>query len=239
MGLTLGISFFHIESFIGYMAWSGVGCFIATLLVLLIASVSRQHSPPHFILVGIALSACLGGIANFILLSIDAALDRFRFWNLGSLSGIDTETVVHAVPYFLIAFGGVILSLRWLALMQLEDSHAEAMGLPAKVAQPVIWVVAALFTATAVALAGPILFAGFLAAYLARLLIGSNLYWQILGVTLVGMILVAASDLVAQIALYPFEVPVGVIIALIGSPLTIIAMKNRKFQLTVLEERLE
>lgn len=230
LGITIGMSYFSAAGSRAFLLWAGGGALAASALVLGVAALSRRASPPHLILIGIAASATLGGVANYVLMSFATTLERFRFWNLGSLAGVDLTSLRELAPFAaLIALGAFGLA-RPLTVMQLGDDHARTLGVPVAAVTFGVWIAAAGLTAVAVALAGPIMFAGFLAAYCAKLLVGPRLAPGILLSAAFGMILLLVADVVARSAIQPYEVPVGVVVALLGTPLTVAAARSRAFR---------
>ncbi|WP_397377909.1 iron chelate uptake ABC transporter family permease subunit [Pseudomonas sp.] len=77
---------------------------------------------------------------------------------------------------------------------------------------------ATLLTACAIALAGPIGFVGFLAAYSARLLEPVGLLRQLLFSSLFGMLFLLTADILARWLVQPYELPVGTLLAALGAP---------------------
>jgi iron complex transport system permease protein len=230
LGLVIGLTYWGAESVESYLLWAGGGALLANVVVLAIGGLSRRTSPPRLILIGVAVSATLGGLANFILMSHDTALDQFRFWNLGSLSGVKLSSVAGVAPFVIASWLVVILIKRSLAAMQLGDDQAKAMGVPTEFVRIAVWLLTATMTAGAIALAGPIIFAGFLAASLARTLAPTYFGRQALYSWLAGMILALISDNFARWIVKPFEVPISVVIALIGAPFMIAVTRSRTFR---------
>lgn len=235
LGLTIGVAYFAAASTRSYMLWAGGGALAAITLVLIVSGLARRTSPPHLILIGIAASATLGGIANAILMAHATALEQLRFWNLGSVAGAKLEALKSVLPFFLAAGGATFAMTRWLSAMQLGEDQAKSLGVPTAAVLVLVWVATALLTACALAIAGPVTFAGFLAAYAARYVAGPRFGAQ-LGYSLVfGMVLLLVGDVLARTVIQPFEVPVGVVLALIGTPLTIVAARSRAFRGALVE----
>lgn len=70
----------------------------------------------------------------------------------------------------------------------------------------------------AVALAGPIGFVGLVAPHIARFLVGPDYRWVIAYSGALGGAMVVVADVAARIVLRPQEIPVGVMMALVGAP---------------------
>ena len=166
---------------------------------------------------GVALSATFGGLSNFLLLSNQVVLEQFRFWNLGSLAAPDLDAVLTVMPFALL---GLLLTLalcRQLTLMQMGTIRRWRSASSTRVRIGVL-LAATLFTACAIAIAGPIGFVGFLAAYCARLVEPVRLAIQVRFSALFGVLFLLGADILARWLIQPFELPNGVILALIGAP---------------------
>lgn len=218
LGLVIGLIYFGVESTHGYLLWSGAGALLGNLLVLGIGVLIGQASPLKLILAGMALAAVFGGIANFLLLSTRAALEQFRYWNLGSLSATELSAITTVSPLALLGLVFATLLCRQLTLMQMGDSQARALGISTTWVRIGVLLAATLLTACAISLAGPIGFVGFLAAYCARLLEPVALLRQLLFSVLFGMLFLLAADILARWLVQPFELPVGTLLAALGAP---------------------
>lgn len=218
LGLVIGLIHFGVESTRGYLLWSGAGALLGNLAVLGIGVMLGQARPLKLILAGVALGAVFGGMANYLLLTTRVALEQFRFWNLGSLSASSLDALATVSP--LAALGLVLAALlcRQLTLMQMGDSQARALGIHTTWVRLGVLTASTLLTACAIALAGPVGFVGFLAAYCARLLEPVKLLSQMLFSALFGMFFLLAADILARWLLQPYELPVGTLLAALGAP---------------------
>lgn len=221
LGLVIGLSFFGVESTYGYLIWSGTGALFGNTVVLLIAHMMGQASPLKLILAGVALNASLGGIANYILLSKKVALEQFRFWNLGSLSASEMSAVLLLLPFALTSVVITFLLARQLTLMQLGDLQAKSLGISTQKVRFGVLIAASIFTASAISVAGPISFVGLLAAYCARMVEPINLSRQVIFSGSFGVVFLLISDVIARWIIQPYEMPNGVILAMVGAPLLI------------------
>lgn len=157
-------------------------------------------------------------------------LEQFRFWNLGSLAASSLESVLTVTPFALAALLLTLALCRQLTLMQMGDNQAQALGIrPTRVRIGVL-LAATLFTACAIAIAGPIGFVGFLAAYCARLVEPVRLAIQVRFSALFGVLFLLGADILARWLLQPFELPNGVILALIGAPVLILVVRSGGFR---------
>ena len=114
--------------------------------------------------------------------------------------------------------------------MQMGDHQSRALGIrPTRVRIGVL-LAATLFTACAIAIAGPIGFVGFLAAYCARLVEPVRLAIQVRFSALFGVLFLLGADVLARWLIQPYELPNGVILALIGAPVLILVVRSGGFR---------
>lgn len=170
----------------------------------------------RLIIVGIAVSAMLSSLNQWIILKIklNQAITA-AIWQQGTLTGLHWE---QAIPVLVC----VIPALIWLAylgpqlpILQMGDDAAGALGVNPERARLAHFAIGVLLIAIATAAAGPISFVALAAPQLARRLTASP------GVGLVssafmGAFLLLASDLVALRIFAPAELPVGAVTVVAG-----------------------
>jgi iron complex transport system permease protein len=100
--------------------------------------------------------------------------------------------------------------------MQLGDDAAAAIGVPVGWARAGLVACAVGLAAVATAAAGPVAFVAFVAAPIARRLVGTSL--TLVPAALCGALLVVLADVVARRAFAPTELPVGVLTGIVGAP---------------------
>ena len=230
LGLVTGLTYFGVESAQGYLVWSGMGALAGNIVVLLVGHVMGKSSPLKLILVGVAMNATFGGVSNFILLSNQVVLDQFRFWNLGSLAAADMTSMALISPFMLAAIVLTFLLARQLTMMQLGEQQARSLGINTHWVRIGVLLASTLFTACAISVAGPISFVGFLAAYCARMVEPVRLSVQVIFSALFGVCFILIADILARWMIQPYEMPNGVLLAMIGAPVLIGVVRRGGFR---------
>jgi iron complex transport system permease protein len=69
-----------------------------------------------------------------------------------------------------------------------------------------------------VAVAGPIVLVGLIVPHLVRSLVGSEFKWSIPYSALIGALFLLLADIGSRFIIFPKEIPVGAVTALIGTP---------------------
>ncbi|MFI9235095.1 Fe(3+)-hydroxamate ABC transporter permease FhuB [Streptomyces sp. NPDC053079] len=229
LGVVVGIAFLGVQSGMGHLLWAFGGAIVASGLVLLIAGRRGGGSPMRLVLAGSALGATFGGVTSVIIVNSAETYDRFRFWVLGSLAGVEGyDKLTGLLPVLAVGFVVALLIARPLSALALGDDLARGLGHRPSTIRVVVAVAVTLLTASSVALVGPISFLGLLAGFLARAVTGPRLTAQIALAGLIGAGVLTGADVLARVVSRPFEAPVSVIIALIGAPVLIGIVRSRR-----------
>lgn len=196
-------------------AWAG-----SLFTIVLILFLARHHrwQSQRLLLTGIALACGFSACIQFILLISPASnLHTMLFWLSGDLNDA-------RMPWFglgVLLFGALIC--QWLApglnLLGRGEQEARALGLASDKYRLILYLLSSLFTATAVTIAGCIGFIGLIIPHLTRLLSGYDHRFVLPLSMLLGGSMLTLADTLARTALSPQQLPVGMLMALIGVPL--------------------
>ncbi|MCK5197414.1 MAG: iron ABC transporter permease, partial [Spirochaetales bacterium] len=194
-----------------------MGAFITTLVVYTLAW-KGGASPLRLILSGIAVSSFLGAGSNTLMIFYPDRVQNVIGFMVGSLSAITWQDVYGLWPY---ALGGFILSnllADQLNILLLGDETAVSLGVRVERVRLAFIFIASLLAAAAVSVVGLLGFVGLIVPHLARLIIGNNARFLIPGSAILGAIIVMLCDLIGRTIIRPLELPVGVIMSLLGAP---------------------
>ena len=181
----------------------------------------------RIVLAGMAISLALSAVSAAIQLLKETETSGLFLWGAGSLlqSGwgqVQAGALIGAVA--LVACFGLA---RALDVAALGESTARALGLRNGVTRLLSVVAATLLTAVAVGVAGPIAFVGVLSAAIARAARPRGHAAQLVIAIPWGAGIVVGADVVGRLLFgLDDETPAGVICALIGAPVLIMAAKR-------------
>lgn len=205
----------------GAAGFSGAAAFAGALITaLFIYALSARTglSRTTLILAGVAVSSILNAGINAVTLFFPEASIGATGFMLGGFSGVTLASITAALPY-LIAGALLAALLRTdLNLLQLGDETAASLGLNLRRVRLVSIGAAALLAGAAVSFAGLLSFVGLLCPHIARRLVGHDNRALMPAATLLGGVFVLACDIFARTAFAPFEIPVGVVMSLLGGP---------------------
>jgi iron complex transport system permease protein len=196
-------------------AW--LGSLITILLIFLLTRKNRFHNTQQFLLTGIALASGFSALVSLILLaSPDPILRGMLFWLIGDLSYANMPILESGILLV-----GLIMSLtsaRELNLLVRGEKDATALGVNTTHLQWKLYLLSSLLTATAVTLAGCIGFIGLIIPHFFRLLFGYDHRYLLPGSVLIGGSLLTRADLCSRTLFFPQEIPVGIVMILLGIP---------------------
>ncbi|WP_327355291.1 FecCD family ABC transporter permease [Streptomyces sp. NBC_01304] len=228
VGVVLAIAFAGVHTLTGYVWFAFAGAAVASVAVYAIASSGRGGATPvKLALGGAAINALLVSVTMGVLTTKAAALDEFRFWQVGSVAGRDTEVVGQTWPFFLVGVVLVVSVARGLDALALGEDVAKGLGQNVATVRVVAGLGATILTGIAVAAAGPIAFIGLAVPHIARAIVGSDHRWVLPMAALIGPVMLLISDVIGRIIFPPSEVPAGVMTALIGVPFLVTLVRRK------------
>ena len=177
-------------------------------------------------LLGVAINSVGTAIIGIItLLNVHRVRDAMAWLN-GSLAAVSRSQMSTILVYTAALATVAVLLIPVLKLLLLEDHGIVNLGYNPTALRMIVSAVAVFLAGIAVAYAGIIAFIGIIAPQLARRMVGENLSWLLPTTALTGAILVVAADLLQRVVFAPREVPVGILIGVLGAPM-FIALSRR------------
>ncbi|MFI9770454.1 iron ABC transporter permease [Streptomyces sp. NPDC052415] len=184
----------------------------------------------RLVLAGTALMLGLNAVTEGLLLLFPEETHGLYQWNQGSIGQNGFDGVVRMAPLGLVGLLGLLLVARRVDALALGDEAARGVGVPVRATRVTAVVLAALLSAAAVTLAGPIGFVGLCAPALVRPLARryraftrTRVSLPVTGLT--GAALVLGSDVLLR-SLVPADravaVPTGVVTSLVGAVFLIV-----------------
>ncbi len=195
---------------------AALGALAATGVVLFLGG-HRSFAPERLLLIGISITALLDPATILFVAFGDPRSGMVLAWLGGSTYRV---TPGLSIIIATIAFAGLLAAAplgRWLDILPLGPAVTKGLGIPLAAARLVVLVLAALTTAAASLIVGPMSFVGLLAPHLAALAGLRRARPQFFGSAIAGTTLVTFADWVGRIVFAPTELPAGILAVLIGT----------------------
>ncbi|MCW6509203.1 Fe(3+)-hydroxamate ABC transporter permease FhuB [Lichenifustis flavocetrariae] len=197
------------------------------LIVLMGSGLRTRFAPDQLLLTGIALSAALDAVIFAFLALNDPRAGVLLGWMSGSTAGADARStsIMVVLAAILVPIG--LLFARSLDILPLGDPLARELGVSLTPTRFGIMLVSAALTAGAVLSVGPMTFVGLIGPHVTGRLGAHRSLLQVPGAALVGGLVMALADWLGRIVLAPFEIPAGLVAALIGIPYLVVQLLRR------------
>ncbi len=189
--------------------------------VLLVLGIGYRTGASRMTLVlaGVAVSGMFGAGIDAVLSFFPDALNGYADFRVGGVANLSMSRVAPAFWVILPAFLLALSLAGEMDVLLLGDETARSLGLPARRLRLVLLALAAALAGAAVSFAGLLGFVGLIAPHMARRLAGEDSSARLLLTSaLGGAALVTLCDILARTLFAPYELPVGVVLSLLGGP---------------------
>lgn len=195
-----------------------LGALTAAILIYII-SWKNGITPTRLILVGIGINSAFAAL--LIIFQLKLSPNDFKqasIWLSGSIWGTSWTFVLAILPWIVLLIPFTLYKSRYLNVLNLGDQVATGLGTKVEKERRILLIVAVALAGSSVSVGGGIAFLGLVAPHLGRRLVGPR-HERFLPVTaLIGALLLLVSDTLARNILAPSEIPVGLVVAVIGAP---------------------
>lgn len=194
---------------------------------LFIFTIGRLRHRKGFIvpLVGIMIGTVIGAISTFIALDVDL-IQSLNAWQLGSFAGAIVGR------WELLMLVAVMLVISYFVadrftLLGLGKSYAINAGINFKRTETLGLVIVAITAAIVVTVIGSLPFLGLVVPNIVSLYFGDNARRSLPWVMILGAGFTLACDLAGRLLRYPFEIPVGTVVGVVGGAIFLVILLRR------------
>lgn len=222
LAIVLGIGSFLGDNAVGVLA---------SFSVLGISSMGGRSNAGKLILAGMAISSVCSAFANFLIYMAQDknATSEITFWSMGSLASAEWDNIAVFLPLMLLICVIFWTQSRSLNLMLLGDDTAITLGTDLRRTRIIYMTLAALLVGFAVCAAGMIGFVGLIIPHAVRMIFGTDHRRLIPLSALVGAIFLIWADVACRVILPNAELPIGILVSLIGAPCFIYLMARKSY----------
>ena len=186
-------------------------------------------SSAYIVLAGIVTNAILSAGVTFLKAIADDKLGAIVLWLMGSLAGAKWNELAVIAPVIIVSVLFFWTQSRVLNLMLLGDETAITMGTDLHLYRQWYLLISSLIVGFAVYAAGMIGFVGLIIPHVMRMFLGPDHKKLIPASALVGAIFLVICDGLCRIIIPHTELPIGILISMIGAPCFIYLMIKRTY----------
>lgn len=212
------------------MFFAFIGALVSALAVY---GISHQAgvSKTTLLLAGLAVSSLMSGFVNAMITFFPETVGDKVAFNLGGFSTVITSQLYFAIPVIIIAIVILLKLSRGIDLLLLGDEMATSLGINVGHLRLGLIVLVALLSGVSVAISGLISFVGLIVPHIVRRMTKADTKVHIIACGLFGGSFLVYSDLLAKYLFYPYELPVGLLLSMIGAPFFIYLLIHKKRKL--------
>ncbi|MBU0438103.1 MULTISPECIES: FecCD family ABC transporter permease [Staphylococcus] len=196
-------------------SFAGALC-ISLILTLLISKFNVKGS--KLALIGLAIGAICTAIVQYLLIRNPLDANTALVWLTGSLYGHNMSNVWVILPWFVIALPLIFYYCHQLDILTLGDEVATALGSKVKKVKMILLFLAVVLAGASISVVGGLSFLGLIAPHIARRIVGHKHIHITIMSGLIGALLLTISDCLAKGIHPPIDIPVGVVVAIVGVP---------------------
>ena len=227
LGVTAALFLLPAPGMAAQLGFGGLGAF-AVLIAIFLFGIRSGFAPERVLLTGIALGAMLDAFISVLAAGGDPRAIIVIQWMSGSTYLIETSKAISATMAAISGLALAFLARRWLDLLPLGAQATQAIGIRVDFARACLFVLAAAMTAAATLVVGPLSFIGLMGPHLARELGLRRAAPQLAGAALAGGNLMVLADWFGRMIAFPYQMPAGLVSALVGAPLLLILLMKRR-----------
>ncbi|MBS7374775.1 MAG: iron ABC transporter permease [Muribaculaceae bacterium] len=202
----------------------------ALVLIVLLLFSTMVHSSTMLLIIGILVSYLTSSAVSLLnFFATEEGVHSYVIWGLGNFSGV-TPSQLPFFAFFIIATLALSTTLvKPLNALLLGTRYAENLGVNTKQTRNSLLIITGILTAGVTAFCGPISFIGLVVPHIARLVLNTSNHNRLLPATMLAGATVAL--LCTLISVLPQQVgviPINAITPIIGVPIIIYIIINRK-----------
>ncbi|SDS20195.1 iron complex transport system permease protein [Brevibacterium sandarakinum] len=227
LGLMLTVIVYPDASILARMIGAIIAAFIGTLVFFLFLRRVSLKSSLIVPIIGIMLGAVVGAISTFIAVQTDM-LQSLGIWFAGSFTSIlrGQYEILWVVVIVVIA---VFIAADRFTVAGLGKEVATNVGLNYSQVILIGTILVAIATGVVTVVVGSLPFLGLIVPNIVSMIRGDDLRSNLPWVCLLGIAIVTICDLIGRVIIMPFELPVSVILGVVGAAVFVgLLLRQRK-----------
>ena len=226
LGILVSMLLFASATMLQKMIISFIFALIGTFIFMKILDNIKFKDAIFIPLVGLMFGGIVGSITTFFAYKHDL-IQTMSAWLQGSFSGVmkgSYEMIYISVPLMIVAY----LYANKFTVAGMGEDFALNLGLSYKKVVNIGLVIVAMVTAVVILTVGSIPFLGLIIPNIVSIYRGDHLNNNLAHTALLGAVFVLACDIFGRVIIYPYEIPIGLTVGVIGSAIFAYLLLRRK-----------
>ncbi|UBH12998.1 ABC transporter permease [Macrococcus armenti] len=226
-GVLIAMIFFAQAPLLIKLSFSIVSAIIGTMMFMWIVNRIKFKDAIFIPLVGLMLGNIVSSLATFMALRFNAVQSISNFF-VGDFSMITKgryEVLFVIIPMVILIY----LFAHHFTIVGMGESFSKNLGISYAKIMNLGVIISAIVSATVVVTVGVLPFLGLIIPNIVGLFVGDHMNKALPYTALFGAILVMVADIFSRLIIFPYEIPIGLTLGIVGSIIFMaILLKRRK-----------
>lgn len=210
------------------IALSAFGGAMASVLLVMFTAEKTGASRTTVILGGVAVNSFLNALSEGLTTLVPDAGVLSGDFRVGGFSSVVPTRLIPAGLLICCALAVILTLHNDLDVLALGEDTARSLGMPVKKTRTLFLILSAMLAGASVSFAGLLGFVGLIVPHAVRSLVGSESRFLLPLCAIGGAGFVTACDLAARLVFIPYELPVGILLSVLGGPFFLGLLVKRK-----------
>jgi iron complex transport system permease protein len=222
LGILISMLFFSNVTYTQQIIFSFAFALVGTLVFMQILDRIKFKDAIFVPLIGIMYGNILSSVTTFLGYEANL-LQNISSWLMGSFTLVISgryELLYVSIPAVILAY----LYANKFTVAGMGEDFAKNLGLSYKFVLNIGLILVAIIATTVVLTVGVIPFLGLIVPNIVSLYMGDNLRKVIPHTAVLGIVFLLVCDIIGRIVVHPYEIPVNVTVAVIGSAIFLILL---------------
>lgn len=226
MGVLASLIFIPTSSLLVKAFFAFIFTFLASLVFLKMVESIRHRNVIFVPLVGLMFGGILSSISTFFAVNMNI-VQQMNAWMMGDFSGVlqgRYELIYLSLPATILTY----FYANKFTVVGMGEDFAKNLGLDYRTVMNVGLFCVSLTVSAVMIIAGSIAFLGLVVPNIVSIIYGDNVKKTLPYVALTGAIFLLICDIIGRLVIYPFEIPIGMMVGVIGGVIFLILLLRQK-----------
>ncbi|ULG71781.1 ABC transporter permease [Macrococcus brunensis] len=226
LGILIAMIFFTEAHILIKLIFAIMAAIIGTLSFMFIVNRIKYKDAIFIPLVGLMLGNIVSSFATFMALRFNAMQSIGNFF-VGDFSMVTSgryEILYIIIPMVILIY----FFAHHFTIVGMGKSFSRNLGIPYERIMNIGVIISAVVSATVVVTIGVLPFLGLVVPNIVYMLVGDHLQKTLPFTALIGSILVMVADIFSRLIIFPYEIPIGLTLGIIGSVLFMLLLLKRR-----------
>lgn len=228
LGILIAMIFFSDAHIMVKLIFAITTAIIGTMMFMWIVRRIKYKDAIFIPLVGLMLGNIVSSFATFIALRFNAmqSINNFFVGDFSMITKGRYEVMVVIIPMVILIY----LFSHHFTIVGMGESFSKNLGISYDKIMNLGIIIAAVVSATVVVTVGVLPFLGLVVPNIVHLFVGDHLQKTLPYTATLGAILVMFADILSRIIIFPYEIPIGLTLGILGSVIFMVLLLRRRHQ---------